>query len=341
MDKRVVISIHAPREGGDLCPECFRGRRRISIHAPREGGDVDVSPISTAYDDFNPRPPRGGRLCHHRLREKASIISIHAPREGGDSSAVSSRGCALISIHAPREGGDDSGDVQPIQGTDFNPRPPRGGRPQCLHHHFFRICISIHAPREGGDVTMYQLPPDIQPISIHAPREGGDVRCQRALASHRYFNPRPPRGGRHQRKGKNNSGITISIHAPREGGDENTTPHRQDQQQFQSTPPARGATGGATTMKWEDDDFNPRPPRGGRLLDGSTAMDPLLFQSTPPARGATRQFIKQAHNFTISIHAPREGGDAPHTRTMKQHLFKFQSTPPARGATNRLYLYHL
>ena len=34
-----VISIHAPREGGDLPDEEQARRIMISIHAPREGGD--------------------------------------------------------------------------------------------------------------------------------------------------------------------------------------------------------------------------------------------------------------------------------------------------------------
>ena len=36
--------------------------KAISIHAPREGGDLPPSPhISKNYKHFNPRPPRGGR----------------------------------------------------------------------------------------------------------------------------------------------------------------------------------------------------------------------------------------------------------------------------------------
>ena len=34
--------------------------------------------------DFNPRPPRGGRLILFRQLTCLNIISIHAPREGGD-----------------------------------------------------------------------------------------------------------------------------------------------------------------------------------------------------------------------------------------------------------------
>ena len=34
----------------------------ISIHAPREGGDLMVDSVDGLKRDFNPRPPRGGRL---------------------------------------------------------------------------------------------------------------------------------------------------------------------------------------------------------------------------------------------------------------------------------------
>ena len=79
-----IISIHAPREGGDTVsrtqlPKPFW----ISIHAPREGGDLSSTVV--------PRP---------------TTISIHAPREGGDCGTVAGAGPAGISIHAPREGGD-------------------------------------------------------------------------------------------------------------------------------------------------------------------------------------------------------------------------------------------
>ena len=80
-----LISIHAPREGGDHTT--FRDLRLtvgISIHAPREGGD------------------RWGPVVRHGGR-----ISIHAPREGGDTMAGAGTAAPhQISIHAPREGGD-------------------------------------------------------------------------------------------------------------------------------------------------------------------------------------------------------------------------------------------
>ena len=58
-----LISIHAPREGGDIAVVDHALKLlRISIHAPREGGDAS-----------------------YYIMANKLIISIHAPREGGDS----------------------------------------------------------------------------------------------------------------------------------------------------------------------------------------------------------------------------------------------------------------
>ena len=101
-----IISIHAPREGGDLD---FLGTVLdfiISIHAPREGGDLLYGKIRHLNQDFNPRPPRGGRRLNSLAFCGLSSISIHAPREGGDLVPVYGDVTSVISIHAPREGGD-------------------------------------------------------------------------------------------------------------------------------------------------------------------------------------------------------------------------------------------
>ena len=123
----------------------------------------------------------------------------------------------FISIHAPREGGDTIRDTVRDFRKDFNPRPPRGGRPKTglcgivtfrfqstppargateeIDRVVKLFAISIHAPREGGDL---HDPETLQEefISIHAPREGGDDTAADKLAAE-----------------------IISIHAPREGGD--------------------------------------------------------------------------------------------------------------------------
>ena len=80
-----------------------------------------------------------------------------------------------ISIHAPREGGDSVNLQEDKTWQNFNPRPPRGGRPLELLQVAHGVSISIHAPREGGDLFV-PFPSPYLLISIHAPREGGDGR---------------------------------------------------------------------------------------------------------------------------------------------------------------------
>ncbi len=102
--------------------------------------------------------------------------------------------------------------------------------------------------------------------------------------------------------------------------------------------------------------FNPRPPRGGRLVGFGALGQQRMFQSAPPAWGATRvarnyvtggkfQSAPPAWGATgvwrsadsagrVSIRAPRVGGDAPVTLPPCTRT-KFQSAPPAWGATRR------
>ena len=126
-----IISIHAPREGGDcsnlhMIHDCFM----ISIHAPREGGD------------------------RRRLGPSAAAcsISIHAPREGGDENWWQRDGqiCGFQST-PPARGATLLQSVKLAGTQHFNPRPPRGGRRDGGSRQLHQARISIHAPREGGD----------------------------------------------------------------------------------------------------------------------------------------------------------------------------------------------
>ena len=195
--------------------------------------------------------------------------------------------------------------------SDFNPRPPRGGRPRPRPGS--RVCwtfqstppargatdltrthptaghISIHAPREGGD-QYRAITAEYDPIiSIHAPREGGD-RGQNSGADrrHRNFNPRPPRGGRHP-----------------------CSPPSILKFSFQSTPPARGATVGIPNANTDKKISIHAPREGGDCITTFMKMAGRPFQSTPPARGATWWSTRSTALKGISIHAPREGGDIP------------------------------
>ena len=58
---------------------------------------------------------------------------------------------AVISIHALREEGDIAGGLINKFLGDFYPRPPRGGRHNCVMGYITIFTISIHALREEGD----------------------------------------------------------------------------------------------------------------------------------------------------------------------------------------------
>ena len=239
-----MISIHAPREGGDChVPANLRGLSFDFNPRPPRGGRLGhVGVVGLEDNDFNPRPPRGGRPSSLIGRLCRSGISIHAPREGGDLQlAVWANGSPEFQSTPPARGATSPSASAPRPDRHFNPRPPRGGRQLSVYPVQTPHQISIHAPREGGDPTpmlILHAPAVFQstPPARGATRTGGYFR-----SFVRHFNPRPPRGGRR-------------------------LPHRTTipSWPFQSTPPARGATGFTANEGYDVDYFNPRPPRGGR-----------------------------------------------------------------------------
>ena len=100
-------------------------------------------------------------------------ISIHALHGEGDHGIVAACITDDISIHALREEGDAKICMRFSLPTNFNPRPPRGGRPNYIEYVLLKHLISIHALREEGDPA----PPGSTPSQTN-------------------FNPRPPRGER-------------------------------------------------------------------------------------------------------------------------------------------------
>ena len=141
------------------------------------------------------------------------------------------------------------------------------------------------------------------------PARGATIEARDAWEEQKYFNPRPPRGGRRSSTQGLRTELLFQSTPPARGA---TLSFWQllSLRGFQSTPPARGATCRCTRLCGCLINFNPRPPRGGR----------------PQSQGASPQ------ERTISIHAPREGGDLNLSTDIVPPVL-FQSTPPARGAT--------
>ena len=102
------------------------------------------------------------------------------------------------------------------------------------------------------------------------------------------------------------------------------------ERQFQSTPPARGATHTYTSRPQTANHFNPHPPRGGRLSRCTAAPTGGYFNPRPP-RGGRQYYLCQAcHTRSISIHAPREGGDGDQGRR-RCAVLNFNPRPPRGG----------
>ena len=125
------ISIHAPLAGSDpRAPVCDRDHHQISIHAPLAGSDRRA--INT---------------------QQFFRISIHAPLAGSDVAVFETVVYAgLISIHAPLAGSDVGLWFGCRYGRYFNPRSPRGERPDNKWNAVIEPYISIHAPLAGSDV---------------------------------------------------------------------------------------------------------------------------------------------------------------------------------------------
>ena len=123
-----VISIHAPREGGDcISSDTVKIPANFNPRPPRGGRRGKVK-TTAASPNFNPRPPRGGRLKRPPMQSTTPTFQSTPPARGATSYSGPRLDSIPISIHAPREGGDQS--RKPLLAS---------------------TSISIHAPREGGD----------------------------------------------------------------------------------------------------------------------------------------------------------------------------------------------
>ena len=153
---------------------------------------------------------------------------------------------------------------------------------------------------------------DAYAISIHALREEGDRPSMDKLGCHRYFYPRPPRGGRPPiLRACLVRCLFLSTPSARRATEGGRTMNITVK--FLSTPSARRATFRAGMLTCWKCYFYPRPPRGGRRLHAE--LDRQLG--------------------IISIHALREEGDGRcFAKAYSARLFL--STPSARRATQPL-----
>ena len=173
-------------------------------------------------------------------------------------------------------------------GSDFYPRPPRGGRHFLWRPRCKAVPISIHALREEGDSCLCRLVWRLE-ISIHALREEGDGTFAGLLTCPRYFYPRPPRGGRRGNFRRWPTDLQISIHALREEGDNVSELPAGAIEVFLSTPSARRATAQYAASHGQRGISIHALREEGDASASSTSTAPQRFLSTPSARRATEE----------------------------------------------------
>ena len=283
--------------------------------------------------NFYPRPPRGGRRCF-RLSSFFFVTFLSTPsaRRATQFRRIEHRR-KHISIHALREEGDVSCTQGAVSGFGFLSTPSARRATKGQNKSFKSGNISIHALREEGDL----------PVS----------RCTSFTTFDFY--PRPPRGGRpaHEQpvqravrflstpSARRATGtmknlhvpIQISIHALREEGDRIWSRLAESRKRFLSTPSARRATPAVPATRSASSYFYPRPPRGGRPLQGLDLVRLIIFLSTPSARRATFSCVKP--EFLRRFLSTPSARRATHAKyEVPSQPVKFLSTPSARRATN-------
>ncbi len=241
---------------------------------------------------FQSTPPSWEATVHILLFIHASPSFQSTPPSREATNGVVSRGAApSISIHASLAGGDHCLTGDTLVCTVFQSTPPsREATVHCVFNTVPNRCISIHASLAGGDFRLL-----------------GNF-CKAV-----DFNPRLPHGRRLRLGLRVDFHQPISIHASLAGGDDShSSASSQSLLAFQSTPPSREATSVYSVPDRSMQYFNPRLPRGRRLL--------LIYLSVNIC-------------FFISIHASLAGGDRARLLPAAPMTPIFQSTPPSREAT--------
>ena len=147
-----------------------------------------------------------------------------------------------ISIHAPREGGDAGSCPDVFDCQVFQSTPPARGATIRLCAGVLGVQFQSTPPARGATLCFRHLQRRHRHFNPRPPARGATVE-RRAVSGKCEFQSTPPARGATLLANFAGSIIAISIHAPREGGD------WVDWRKIPTIP-----------------DFNPRPPRGGRLI---------------------------------------------------------------------------
>ena len=199
--KAQLISIHAPRAGGDVhrshtsdCPRAFQST------PPVRGATIRRRCKAAEKQLFQSTPPVRGATIFQCFPRSNTVISIHAPRAGSDGiTAVCKYYLCIFQSTLPVRGATEAEATRsliqafqstlPVRGatihrhpkqaekTDFNPRSPCGERLNQIYLKHYTQQFQSTLPVRGATIIRKHLPTGTI-ISIHAPRAGSDRQGQ-------------------------------------------------------------------------------------------------------------------------------------------------------------------
>ena len=194
----------------------------------------------------------------------------------------------------------------------FNPRPPCGGRPsQSTYHmsyHGFQSTSPVWRTTSDRETANTN-----KGISIHVPRVEDDRHSTDDHNGGRYFNPRPPCGGRRHDPLLFDCSDLFQSTSPVWRTTRAIYSRFCGRAGFQSTSPVWRTTHESDIFTVLRQYFNPRPPCGGRRLSS----------------------VEREQIVSISIHVPRVEDDLPNSYNMSGNL-TFQSTSPVWRTTRKV-----
>ena len=163
----------------------------------------------------------------------------------------------------PPCGGRHIGGCAVVRGFHFNPRPPCGGRHIDVYKNVIKDTISIHVPRVEDDVRIKKFI-CINFISIHVPRVEDDKYMHSPHIKETTFQSTSPVWRTTIYSNILSRFYLISIHVPRVEDDVLLCMMQILTRIFQSTSPVWRTTNKYKNEKYKRQNFNPRPPCGGR-----------------------------------------------------------------------------
>ena len=178
-----------------MAPRHGRGEQRhISIHAPREGCDVCYNNNCKEGLQFqSTHPVRGATDTKKRYNQQDQKFQSTHPVRGATGCALICDCDIAISIHAPREGCDSPpARSRWMPGRFQSTHPVRGATGAGHSHHAADCAFQSTHPVRGATSPEPPRQQRSRSISIHAPREGCDASLPGLAGCRADFNPRTP-----------------------------------------------------------------------------------------------------------------------------------------------------